>query len=358
MVKFSYGPKVNYDSLAVKDADTLYFLTDTLQVFRGTAEYTKSAKLVQALPSSGQVQGVVYVRTGDFTAHVWNGVDFVPISVAKVTAIPASGASNDNVPTTKAVADYVTGKIAEVTDREGLFVTEVSYAGGTLSVAKNGEAVKTVMTGVVNNPTYDSTTRKITLPVYGGKNLVIELGRDAFVDSGAYNTTTKCLELVLTSGDKVTIPVESLIDVYTGLATPSVTVTVSADNKISANVKLSATANNALTIEEDGLYVGLPDAYTKAQTDAKIKVISDSLATHTGNAGIHVTAAQKTAWDAKATAAQVATAKSEAISAAATDATSKANKALGDAKTYADGLNTTMSNRVAGIENTLEWKAI
>ena len=47
---------------------------------------------------------------------------------------------------------------------------------------------------------------------------------------------------------------------------------------------------------------------------------------------------------------QIATAKQEAIDAAATDATTKANKALDDAKSYADGLNTAMDTRVDALE--------
>ena len=53
---------------------------------------------------------------------------------------------------------------------------------------------------------------------------------------------------------------------------------------------------------------------------------------------------------AEVAAGKVATAKQEAISAAAADATSKANAALEDAKEYADGLNTTMNGRVTAVE--------
>lgn len=68
-VKFLYGTKANYDALQVKDNDTLYFLTDTLQFFKGTSEYTKSVKNVSALPLSGQIQGVIYFRMTDYTMH-------------------------------------------------------------------------------------------------------------------------------------------------------------------------------------------------------------------------------------------------------------------------------------------------
>ena len=76
-VKFNYGTKANFEALEAKDNDTLYFLTDTLQIFKGAVEYTKSCKLVSTLPGSGQVQGVVYVRTSDFTLHVFNGTSYI-----------------------------------------------------------------------------------------------------------------------------------------------------------------------------------------------------------------------------------------------------------------------------------------
>lgn len=47
---------------------------------------------------------------------------------------------------------------------------------------------------------------------------------------------------------------------------------------------------------------------------------------------------------------QIADAKQAAIDAAAGDATTKANKALDDAKTYANGLNTAMNTRVEALE--------
>ena len=54
---------------------------------------------------------------------------------------------------------------------------------------------------------------------------------------------------------------------------------------------------------------------------------------------------------------QIATAKQEAIDAAATDATTKADKALDDAKTYADGLNTAMDARVDALEGSAHTHA-
>lgn len=356
-VLFYYGTKAKYDALTTKDPGTLYFTTDTLQLFKGEEEYTKTVKLVSDLPATGQLQGVVYVKTTDFTAHVWDGTSFHQISQKTVTAIPSTGATDDTVPTTKAVADYVAAKLGDTSNLTGV-VTSVTYtpSTGTMAVEKDGSTTNTVLTGVINNPTYEAATRKITLPVFGGDALVIELGKDAVVSSGSYNVSNKTIDLVLTSGDPISIPVESLIDIYTGLATSTATVTVSSDNKISVNVKVSATANNRITVEEDGLYV--PDAYTKAETDAKVKAVQDALDEHKADAVAHITAEERTAWNAKPTQQDLATAKQAAIDAAAADATSKANQALADAKEYADGLNTAMDTRMDAVEVALTWKAL
>ena len=356
-VNFKYGSYQSYAALTVKDPNTLYFITDTLQIFKGASEYTKSCKMVADLPESGQVQGIIYVRMKDYTLHVYNGTGYVQLNKATVTAIPASGATNDNLPTTKAVADYVDAKIANVVGMEGKFVTDVTYKDGELSVAKNGTPVKTTLTGVVHAPTYDAMTRTIKMPVFGGDELTINLGKDMVVTSGAYNAKTNEIELTISTGEVVKIPVGSLVDIYTGVATSTANVTVSDDNKISVDVKVSAKANNSIVIEQDGLYVAVPDAYTKAETDAAVKKVQDALTAHAGDTVAHVTAEERKLWNAKVTTDQLATAKGEAISAAAEDATKKADAARDAAKTYADGLNTAMDARVKVVESAVTWQS-
>lgn len=354
-VKFSYGTRARYDALAPKELDTLYFTTDTLQIFKGNTEYTKSTKMVSALPASGQIQGVIYFRMSDYTMHIWNGTEFVQLNKKTATQIPAS-ATNDDIPTSKAVADYVQAKIEAVEGVKGKFVTDVTYNAGVLSVAKGDEPVTTTLTGVIHEPTYDATTRTIKLPVFGGDTLTIALGKDLVVTNGSYNAKDKNIELTITSGDVIKIPVGALVDIYVGVATSTATVTVSSDNKISVNVKVSAKANNSIVIEEDGLYVAVPDAYTKAETDAAIKKVQDSLGSHTKDATIHITAEERKTWNAKVSQEELTAAKSEAISTAAADATKKADAARDVAKAYADTLNTAMDSRVQKVESALTWK--
>ena len=360
-VNFSFGKYADYKALEVKDAGTLYFTSDTHQLFKGPVEYTKSVRIVENLPSAENgEQGVFYVKTPQMTVHAFNGSDFIQVTKEVVTAIPASGASDDNIPSTKAVADYVSGKVAEVMGQKGSFVTDVTYDAGVLTVDKGDAtaAVKTTLTGVVHAPTYDAETRTIKMPVFGGDELTINLGKDMVVKSGAYNAATKEIQLTISTGEVVKIPAAALVDVYTGGASNTASVTVSDQNVISVDVKVSAVENNNIEIKEDGLYVANPDAYTRAQTDEKIKAVNDALSGHSGDKVAHITAEERTAWNAKATIENVATAKSEAISAASTDAQNKANAALDSAKEYANGLNTAMDTRVNAVEGQLTWQTI
>lgn len=356
-VKFAYGTKARYDALSPKDLDTLYFTTDTLQLFKGTTEYTKSTKMVSALPAAGQVQGVIYFRMTDYTMHIWNGVEFVQLNKKTITQIPAD-ATNDDIPTTKAVADYVQAKIEAVEQKKGLYVTDVTYKDGVISVAKNDEPITTTLTGVVHAPTYDAETRTIKMPVFGGDELTIALGKDLVVKSGVYNTKTHEIELTITTGEVIKIPVGSLIDIYVGVATATAIVTVSDENKISVNVRVSAKANNSITIEEDGLYVAVPDAYTKAETDAKVKKVQDQLDNHANDTVVHITAEERAAWNEKPTHAELNASHDDAVAIAAADATKKADKALADANTYTDTKNTAMDNRVKVVESAITWKVL
>lgn len=361
-VGFFYGTKANYNALSSHDSATLYFITDTLQLYKGDDEYTKSTQFVAALPTSGARQGVIYIRSNDFSMWRYTGTSYQQINKGYVTEIPSSAddATDNNVPTTKAVAAYVNAKLANMGDIEGVFVTDVTYnaSAGEIVKFKGGSGVATKLTGVANNPTWDETTRTLSIPIFGEDALEINFGKDAFVSSGVYNSDTKSLDLTLTTGSVVSVPVGSLVDIYTGIGTATTTTTVSDDNKISVSVKVSASANNQITLEEDGLYVPLPDAYTKAEMDTKINALTSKISNHVDDTDSHVSEEDRATWNAKIGSADLAQAKASILASAATDAQTKANQALSDAKAWANGLNQTMGNRVSILEQRLTWQAI
>ena len=125
--------------------------------------------------------------------------------------------------------------------------------------------------GAVVDPTYDPTTRKITLPIMQSTgnvtNLEINLGKDLVVQSGVYDSNTKNLNLTLTSGDVVSIPVGELCDVYTGINTSTITLTVDSEKQITAEVKLESGTDQLLSIGGNGLKVSYTAVKTKIKTD-------------------------------------------------------------------------------------------
>lgn len=361
-VKFYYGNKVDYDAIK-KDENTLYFLTDTYQLFRGDKEFTKSLQAGDTLPQTADAkQGIIYIRLTDMSTWFYSGREYKQINRGYATRIPdVLSATDDNtVPTTKAVADYVTDKIKNVGEIQGVFVTDVqqSEESGELIKFKGGSGTGVQLTGVAHNPTWDAEKRIITIPTQGGNALEINLGKNSVITDGHYDPKTEEIILTLSSGGEVKIPVGSLIDIYVGLATSTTETTVDAQNQIKVNVKVSAKANNQIVIEDDGLYVPFPDAYTKAEVDSKINTLTNKVDVHIDDATIHITDAERQTWNAKVGQGDLASAETRIMTAASKDAQSKANDALASAQTYADNLNTSMGNRVGLIESALTWQVI
>lgn len=250
LVRFETGTQAEYDAVT-KDKDVLYYTTDTKRVFKGSTEYTKSAKVVSQLPaiSNGEF-GVLYINTSTMIPCVFTGTQYLPIIKQYSTTI-GSDASDDTVPTTLAVKNYVDGKQSGVTD---LTYTESTgnlnlYKDGGVSISKMVQ-----LTGMAHAPTYESSTRKITIPIFGEDDLVIELGVDAFVSSGSYNSITKTIDLVLTNGQTVSVPAEDLVNEYTAGNTTSINMSLDQDSKFTAEVNISSEAGNKLVKKEDGLY--------------------------------------------------------------------------------------------------------
>lgn len=355
-VSFKYGSYDSYKALAVKSADTLYFTTDTLQIFKGDKEYTKSCRLVTSLPESGQVQGVVYIRSTDMTLHIYNGTGYTQLNKTAITAI-TDGATDDNVPTAKAVADYVTSKIDSVTGDVSKAIKSLKVDGNTVSFYTSnnmtGDAAFTVdfptemfldqtKTEFVSKFKFSAETYVgATDPKLDGKPVMVLAVKGENPESCTYSF----------------LNMAALVDTYKTKADgkdASTTIEISG-YKIEVKVNVSSEAGNVLSLKDDGLYV---DSYSKAAIDEKVKTVSDSLNTHKNDAVAHITADERTKWNAKPTQDELTAAKEAAIAAAATDATTKVNAARDAAKEYTDGLNTAMDTRVKAVESAVAWTTI
>ena len=262
----------------------------------------------------------------------------------KVLTIPVvSGVAEDGSVTTTSVAvdmkDIVASAFVDVThtadtedasakyefkykDADGADQTKTVYETGVRKVEAGSTADKIKVTtagtngalsaaelligaGSVKNPEYDAETRKITLPILQADGstqaLEINLGKDMVVKSGSYDADAQEIVLVLTDDSEVKIPATSLVDIYTGGATNTVSVTVGGDNVITASVKLSTVEGNLVKSDENGIYVVESDFVATKQ------LIVDAQAAAEQHADDAVAA------EAEARDEAIATAKGEAI---------------------------------------------
>ena len=118
----------------------------------------------------------------------------------------------------------------------------------------------------------DVSPVEISLP----EEMFLDQAKTVFVDSFAWSDAAypgsvdpslegKPVMVLAVKGDTTTtysfVNLEKLVDVYTGEETATIATTVSG-NKISANAKISADADNVIEAKADGLYVAKPNDVT------------------------------------------------------------------------------------------------
>lgn len=329
------GTSAAFSAIETKDANKLYFLSDTKQIYKGSDLYTDAIRKVTVRPTTPAVD--ILYNINDETIEYYDGTNWVVVRPKMSSGIDVG--SDGELVTAKQVYDFVMAQLEDVTSSENT-VTGVA-ASGTKNAALNvtngaGTSSEVVVPGVVTVPSYDATTRTITLPVSNGDPVVIALGKDIFVDSTAdnkYNTETGNIELHLNDGTTIEIPASSLVDTYTGGATTTATVTVSDGNVITVAVKLSTATDNALSVdaENGGLYLSLANYYNKTEIDTKVNALSDTI-------------------DAVS---QKATANETAINVLNGDATTEGSvkKQIADAKSEIGVTTNDLTTRVTALED-------
>lgn len=360
LLNFKYGTQAGYDGLEAYDDGTLYFTTDTLALYKGDKLYNGGVKAVAALPETPAL-GVLYILTTTWTGQIWTGSAWKVITKPFVETINKATATNDSVPTEKAVVDYVTNAIAGVTGGTGIFVTDIAYstANNAIKVSKGEGATSEIkIDGMVHNATYDSTKRKVSLPVVNGTTVefTIPEDKDLVVKAGKYEATSEEIWLSIdptgaytNASNVIKIPVADLIDEI--VAGNTSTITMSYDTKtntITGNVKVSATEGNALSATTDGLMVDVSGKldkgdWTKANQIIVSKIDGTVAATTYTIGGVTLDAASTTTVALESAVANYVNTKINEAYANATKYTNSTNAAM---KTYVDGKFTDATNAV------------
>lgn len=145
-VKLKFGTKANYTS-ATKNADTVYFITDTNQIYIGDKLVSSKAYSGSSVPMAQKYdKGDIYLYTpanGDPRIYVHNGVGFsiVDIPITDITANTNARHSHTN----KETLDAISGTPVQVTSQT---LTDAQKTQARTNIGALGT--------VVPNPTKDN----------------------------------------------------------------------------------------------------------------------------------------------------------------------------------------------------------
>lgn len=290
-VKFLSGTYAQYSGLAVKDANTLYFVDG--QLFKGDVSYSDQIVVVSALPDT-LTAGKVYVNTTDKSVTYYDGATSTVVAPATVGAIGDS-TPDTNLANVKAIKDFVAAEIAKIpaqvdytvivddsktvaNGQKKIYTIKQGKTGSEVAVEKDIvipdlkiEKLTTPTTGSVNTYEFtygDNTAVKIEVPDF--KDKVVSSGEVIVVDdthpiSGLTNGTYLKLVIANDDANPVYINTNSLVDVYTGKT-----------ETVGASVVVSDT--NEISVTLSGAYVGTDNITDKAITKEKLEQdVQDSL---------------------------------------------------------------------------------
>ena len=274
-----YGTQAQYDALTTKNDNYLYFTSDTHKLYKGSVDFTDNLISVSAVPNTG-VAGKIYFETstGCVKAYINNAWEVISYPISQ--DIDGQNASSYAVPSEAAVVDYVAdviGTSSDVVKGVAQKMNAGTAAAGQLTVTKADDSTVDVkMVGLAVNPTWNSTTRQLTIPVTKAdgttENVVADIGKDIFLQSGYYDSDSKEIVLVLNDDPEdpteVRVPASALYNDYTGGSTSTAEVSIDGTtHQITVTVNNSTVAGNAIEVKSDGIYLSL-DAYaTTASVD-------------------------------------------------------------------------------------------
>lgn len=264
------------------DANKLYFCTDNGKLFKGTVDFTDSfvsGDSTTTPTAANAVPGKIYYEsdTKKFKTLIGNALVEIghPIDAQgdSTTSTITASSADDHAPSSKNVWTYGQEILAQATGGSAVVktVTDDSTTEGAFIVTYGDDSTSRVsVSGVVTTPTWDETALKLTLPVVGGSDIEVNIPKDIFLESGSYDATNKQIVLVLNDPESTEIrfSVNDLIPVYVAKDSTTVDMTVAFNSTtgqydIQADVNVSATTGNIVTVEADGLYVdGRPYATT------------------------------------------------------------------------------------------------
>lgn len=264
-IKFDQMTLSQYQALETKDPSTLYFITDKPYIYLGGTRYGVDM-------SPGEVPIVSLVYDADHMLLSYKKADGSDIQQIHM------GPADENTPGMMSTETYIELQelkkaLDGIVNVKEYIAEEVSKAAFSIEFGDESNGTKPLNLKNGKGDIISSVNIDVESYLEFGVSKIAD-AQDVEDSGGTVQEGHQILVLTLTSGNKIYIDLNQLVDVYTGLNTKSITLSVS-NNQISADLNISKD-DQILYIYDDGVrahfqIVRQPGKilfYGKTQTDA------------------------------------------------------------------------------------------
>lgn len=264
-IKFDQMTLSQYQALETKDPSTLYFITDKPYIYLGGTRYGVDM-------NPGEVPIVSLVYDTDHMLLSYKKADGSDIQQIHM------GPADENTPGMMSTETYIELQelkkaLDGIVNVKEYIAEEVSKAAFSIEFGDESNGTKPLNLKNGKGDIISSVNIDVESYLEFGVSKIAD-AQDVEDSGGTVQEGHQILVLTLTSGNKIYVDLNQLVDVYTGLNTKSITLSVS-NNQISADLNISKD-DQILYIYDDGVrahfqIVRQPGKilfYGKTQTDA------------------------------------------------------------------------------------------
>lgn len=241
-IKFDQMTLSQYQALETKDPSTLYFITDKPYIYLGGTRYGVDM-------NPGEVPIVSLVYDADHMLLSYKKADGSDIQQIHM------GPADENTPGMMSTETYIELQelkkaLDGIVNVKEYIAEEVSKAAFSIEFGDESNGTKPLNLKNGKGDIISSVNIDVESYLEFGVSKIAD-AQDVEDSGGTVQEGHQILVLTLTSGNKIYIDLNQLVDVYTGLNTKSITLSVS-NNQISADLNISKD-DQILYIYDDGV---------------------------------------------------------------------------------------------------------
>lgn len=265
-VNYIVGTQALFNAIATKDANALYFITDTQRIYKGNVDFTQNVFLVDNFPANG-VDNKIYIHKNTGEVQVYHDGSWQAVNPGYVQTIESlkDAANGGKLATVNAIKGYIDEMINGGTSALFQDVGWNKEQGKIQFKGADGTTVlkESQLEGVSHDATYDATALRITIPQYGKDDLVIDLPKDNFLSDAYFEkdytwtdgSVSPAIVLVVNTGNdelkKIPVPAAAMTNDYTAGKTSTIQVSIDDSHKIKARLIIDTNTSDGVMMIYD-----------------------------------------------------------------------------------------------------------